>query len=108
MKLSVSGALVAAMTVLKNGQAIQCKDVVVSDLSTGDLFAARAKAKDGEYWALHELATKCELIDSDGDRHQMTYEMLHDTSSSNFKKLEDLDLELRLKLNAASLESLSS
>jgi hypothetical protein len=56
---------------------------------------------------LHELAAKTQLID-DKDKHTVTYEMLRDTSSANFKKLEELDYQLQLKLSAESLESQSS
>lgn len=108
MRLSVSGSLVVAVTVLHKGQAVECKDAVVSDLTTGELFAARTKAKEGEFWTVHEMAAKTKLIDAQGNQHQLTYEMLCDTSSTNFKKLEELDFELQLKLNAVSLESPSS
>lgn len=108
MRLSVTDALVVAMTVLHKGQAVECKNAVVSDLTTGELFTARSQAKEREFWAVHEMAAKTKLIDAQGNQHQLTYEMLCDTSSSNFKKLEELDFELQLKLNAVSLESPSS
>lgn len=57
---------------------------------------------------MHELAAKTKLIDADGVEHALTYQMLHETSSTNFKKLEDLDYQLSLKLAAESLETLSS
>lgn len=108
MKLSVLGALAVAMTVLHDDKAVKCKKVEVSDLTTGELFAARVAAGDGEFITLHELAAKTQLIDETGNKHALTYEMLRDTSSANFKKLEELDYQLQLKLNAESLENPSS
>ncbi|MEG2446779.1 MAG: hypothetical protein RSA22_04030 [Acinetobacter sp.] len=108
MKLSVIGSLAVAMTVLVKDKAVQCKSIELSDLTTGEMFAIRQRAKDGEFWAVHELAAKTQLVDDNGNKHTMTYEMLRDTSSTNFKKLEELDYQLQLKLNAESLESQSS
>ncbi|WP_312105087.1 hypothetical protein [Acinetobacter venetianus] len=108
MKLSVIGALTVAMTVLVKDKAIKCSKVEVSDLSTGELFNVRALAKEGEYLSLHELAAKTKLIDDTGCHHPITYEMLRDTSSANFKKLEELDFDLQVKLKAESLENQSS
>lgn len=108
MRLSVIGALAVAMTVLVKDEAVKCKSVELSDLSTGELFDARARAKEGEYLSLHELAAKTKLIDENDVQHELTYEMLRDTSSANFKKLEELDFDLQAKLKAESLESQSS
>ena len=108
MKLSVKGMLVAAIAVSTASGTVMCKDVVVSDLSTAELFQARSNAKENEYLALHELAAKTQLIDDKGVAHSLTYEMLNETSSVNFKKLEELDYQLSLKLGAESLESPSS
>lgn len=108
MKLSVIGALAVAMTVLVEDKAVKCTRIELSDVSTGDLFAARTTAIEGEYLALHEFVAKTKLIAPDGNKHPVTYEMLRDTSSANFKKLEELDYQLQLKLSAESLESPSS
>ena len=108
MKLSIVGTLAVAMTVLVKDEAVKCKNIELSDVSTGDLFAARAKAKEGEYLSLHEFVAKAQLIDDQGNKYPVTYEMLRDTSSANFKKLEDMDYQLQAKLNAESLESQSS
>ncbi|MDA3509395.1 hypothetical protein [Acinetobacter junii] len=108
MKLSVVGGLTVAITVLVNNKPIKCSKVELSDLSTGELFDARARAKEGEYLSLHELAAKTKLIDENDVQHEITYEMLRDTSSANFKKLEELDFDLQAKLKAESLESQSS
>ncbi len=108
MKLSVTGKLIAAISVSTTSEIVLCKSVVVSDISSGELFDARKVAIDGEFLAIHELAAKTQLIDGNGYSHQMTYAMLRDTSSANFKKLEELDYELTLKLSAESLENLSS
>lgn len=108
MKLSVKGRLVVAISVSTAAGVALCKDVIVSDLSTGELFEARSSAKENEYLALHELAAKTQLIDTKGEKHQLTHKMLNETSSANFKKLEELDYELSLKLDAESLENPSS
>ena len=108
MRLSLTGVLVVAIAVATENGTVKCKDVVVSDLSTAELFAARSNAKENEYLAVHELAAKTKLIDTDGVEHTLTYKMLHETTSANFKKLEDLDYQLSLKLAAESLENPSS
>ncbi|MCK0915103.1 hypothetical protein [Acinetobacter pittii] len=108
MKLSVRGFLVAAITVMVEGKAIECKEVEVSDLTTGELFDARSQAKADEYIAIKELAVKTTLIDSNENTYPLTYELLRDTSSSNFNKLQELDQELQKKLSAGSLETLST
>ena len=48
------------------------------------------------------------MVEDQGRKHTVTYEMLRDTSSANFKKLEELDYELQKKLNAESLGNPSS
>lgn len=108
MKLSVSGKLHVAIAVSTAVGVVLCKDVVVSDLSTAELFAARVKAKENEFHAMHEMAAKTQLIDAQGEKHQMTYKMLNETTSANFKKLEELDFTLLIKLEAESLENPSS
>ena len=52
MRLSVVGVLAVAMTVLVKDEAVKCSQVELSDLSTGDMFAVRQRAKDGEFWVL--------------------------------------------------------
>ena len=108
MRLSIVGSLVVAMTVLVKDEAVKCKSVELSDLTTGEMFATRQRAKDGEFWVVHELAAKTQLVDDQGRKHTVSYEMLRDTSSTNFKMLEELDYQLQLKLKAESLESQSS
>ena len=49
MKLSVVGALTVAIIVLVNDFFFFFCYVVLSDLSTGDMFAVRQRAKDGEF-----------------------------------------------------------
>jgi len=108
MKLSVSGTLLVAIAVSTGAGTVMCKDVIISDLSTSEMFEARSEAKENEYLAVHELAAKTQLIDSNGEIYQLTYKMLNETSSANFKKLEELDYKLSLKLGAESLENQSS
>lgn len=108
MKLYIVGSLAVAMTVLVKDKAVKCTSVELSDVSTGELFAFRSKAKEGEFLALHEFAAKTQLIDANGNKHPVTYEMLRDTTSANFKKLEELEYKLLEKLSAESLESQSS
>lgn len=107
MRLSVEGTLVVPMTVVVNDKPVKCKTIKLEDISTGQMFEARANAKAGEYVVINELASRATLIDDKGVEHQVTYQMLHDTSASNYRKLEELDAELQAKLNAESLESQS-
>lgn len=108
MRLSMKDKLVIAIAVSTASGTVMCKDVVVSDLSTAELFQARSDAQENEYLALHELAAKTQLIDKNGEMYQLTYKMLNETSSANFKKIEELDYKLSLKLEAESLENPSS
>ncbi|WHP04769.1 MULTISPECIES: hypothetical protein [Acinetobacter] len=108
MRLSVVGMLAVAMTVLVKDEAVKCRSIELSDVSTDELFAARSKAKEGEYLALYDFVVKVQLIDSKGNKYPVTYEMLRDTSSANYKKLEELDYQLLAKLSAESLENPSS
>ncbi|ENX02650.1 hypothetical protein F900_01096 [Acinetobacter modestus] len=108
MRLSIIGALAVAMTVLVKDKAVKCKKFELTDVSSGELIAARTLATEGQYFAIHEMVAKIQLIDDKGNKYQVTYEMLADTSSANFKKFEEMDYELQLKLNAESLENPSS
>ncbi|MCH7339924.1 hypothetical protein [Acinetobacter higginsii] len=108
MRLSVSGLLPVAMTVLVANKAVKCKSVELTDVTTGELFEARKQAKENEFIAIAEFVAKAKLLDDKGNQHAVTYEMLRDMSSANFKKLEDLDYQLQVKLNAESLENQSS
>lgn len=107
-KLSIVGTLSAAIYVLVDKESVACTQVEISDLTTGELFAARANAKDGEFWGIHELAAKTQLIAKDGSKHELSYAMLEKASSANYKVLEQLDVELTLKLKAESLYTPSS
>ncbi|MFW1840053.1 hypothetical protein ACG9XS_16100 [Acinetobacter gyllenbergii] len=108
MKLSVIGLLPVAMTVLVANKAVKCKSIELSDLTTGELFEARKQTKEGEFIAISEFVAKAKLVDEKGNKHALTYEMVRDTSSANFKKMEELDYDLQAKLNAESLENQSS
>lgn len=108
MRLSVVGLLPVAMTVLSGNKSVKCKSIELSDLTTGELFEARKQTQDGEFIAIAEYVAKSKLIDDKGNKYPVTYAMLRDVSSANFKKLEELDYELQSKLNAESLESQSS
>lgn len=104
MKLHIKGMLACAIAVVVADQAKKCKEFVLSDISTGELFDARQQAKEGEFWALHELCAKVKLVDEDGHHHQLTYDALRSTSSANYKKLEEAEAKLAEKLEAESTE----
>ncbi|WP_277560716.1 hypothetical protein [Acinetobacter beijerinckii] len=108
MRLSVIGLLPVAMTVLVANKTVKCTSIELSDLTTGELFEARKQTKEGEFIAISEFVAKAKLVDGEGNKHDVTYAMLRDMSSANFKKLEELDYDLQAKLNAESLENQSS
>lgn len=107
-KLSILSSFPVAITILVAGAPKKLKDFEFSDISSIELMAARSKAKAGEFLPIYEYVAKTKLIDNDGTRHDIPYEVLANMSSVNFKKLEEQDYELQLKLEAESLENPSS
>lgn len=106
--LYFKGTLACAIAVVVADQSKQCKEFVLSDISTGELFEARQRAKEGEFWSLHELCAKTKLVDDEGNHHNLSYEALRSTSSANYKKLEEAELKLAEKLEAESLGTQSA
>jgi len=108
MKLSVLGKLPVALTVLVEGKAVISKQVEFSDISTSELITARSSAQAGEYLQIHEYCAKAKLLDDQGNKHEIPYDVLAVSSSANLKKLEDLEYELLVKLEAESLSNPSN
>ncbi|MCU4378278.1 hypothetical protein [Acinetobacter haemolyticus] len=104
MKLSVIGTLPVALTILVDGKAFTSKEVEFSDISSIELLAARGNAIAGDFLSIHEFAAKTKLLDDKGNKYEVPYSVLAASSGANFKKLEDLEYELLVKLQAESLE----
>lgn len=107
-KLSILSSFPVAITILVAGAPKKLKDFEFSDISSIELMAARSQASEGEYIPIYEYIAKTKLIDTDGTKHEIPYDVIAGMSSVNFKKLEELDYELQLKLIAVSLENPSS
>lgn len=103
MSMFVEDRLVCPITVLDSGKPVLCSTVGIRDISTIQLFEARAASKEGEFWGLHELAAKAYVIDAEGKEYALPYSVLAETSSANLKVIEQLDNTLSLKLKAESL-----
>lgn len=108
MEIFVEDQLISPILVLDGKKSVSCVKVGLRDISTLELFEARAVSKEGEFWAIHEIAAKAYLIAEDGKKYPLLYESLADTSSANFKIIEQLDNLLSLKLKAESLSNPSS
>lgn len=108
MSIFVEDQLISPILVLDGQKSVSCTKVGLRDISTVELFEARAASKDGEFWAIHEIAAKAYLVAEDGKQYPLLYESLAETSSANFKIIEQLDNLLSLKLKAESLSNPSS
>lgn len=108
MKLSVLSTLPVALTILVKGESLTSKKIEFSDISSMDLVAARGNAIAGDFLSIHEFVAKTKLLDEEGNKYDIPYEVLATSSSANFKKLEELEYELLAKLQAESLENPSS
>ena len=75
MKLSVLGNLPVALTVLVEGKAVVSKKVEFSDISTSELITARSSAQAGEYLQIHEYCAKAKLLDDQGNKHEIPYDV---------------------------------
>ncbi|MEG2263732.1 MAG: hypothetical protein RSC68_05130 [Acinetobacter sp.] len=103
MPIFVEDQLICPIVVLDGKKTVSCLTIGLKDVSTLELYEARAASKDGEFWGLHEIAAKGYLVAADGKQYPLLYESLAATSSANFKVIEQLDNTLSLKLKAESL-----
>lgn len=108
MKLSILGTLPVALTVLVKGKAVTSREIEFSDIDSAELIKARSNGISGDYLQIHEFCAKIKLVDSKGGKHAVPYDVLAFSTSANLKKLEELDYDLLVKLQAESSENQSS
>lgn len=105
MELSIVDSLPVALTVMVKGKPLSSKQIEFADINSSDLLKARTKAVAGDFLQIHEYCAKIKLIDGKGNKHAVPYDVLAFTTSANLKKLEELDFDLLVKLQAESSET---
>ena len=108
MEISIIDTLPVALTVFVKGKPISLKKIEFADINSSELLKARSKAVAGDFLQIHEYCAKIKLIDDKGNKLDVPYDVLAFTTSANLKKLEELDFDLLVKLQAESLENQSS
>ncbi|ENW79777.1 hypothetical protein F909_02880 [Acinetobacter sp. ANC 3929] len=108
MEICIVDTLPVALTVMVKGKPISSKKIEFADINSSDLLKARSKAVAGDFLQILEYCAKIKLIDEKGNKHDVPYDVLAFTTSANLKKLEELDFDLLVKLQAESSETPSS
>lgn len=102
MSFSLTGTLPVPMNVLDGQQALKIAKVELVQLNVSDSLSVLAKLQPDQFVAVGEMAAMMELIDVNGKRHEVTYEMLSSTSRQNWDYLQQLRGELDAKEREAA------
>ncbi|MFC3172116.1 hypothetical protein ACFOGQ_15060 [Acinetobacter vivianii] len=94
-----------ALTILVEGKPLSSNKVELIDINATDLLKARSASVGGQFLHLIDLSAKTKLIDADGNKHNIPYEVIANASSTVLNQLESMEGELLAKLKAESIET---
>jgi len=104
-RLQVESTLPVAIHIVANQKPMKLKKVVVRSLTTEESLLSQGRLLPGQFISIGDLASMTKLVDDEGNEHQMLYEHLAHTSKANYKKLQELELELEAKETAESTKA---
>lgn len=92
----VEGMLPVALKALDGQTEITSKKIVMRQMTAIEYMQAQS-GNAGQYIAISDLAAMTKLVDEDGKEHEITYEMLGNSSKSNLDYLNEKLAELKEK-----------
>ena len=101
MQIQVEGVLPVALKALDGQKEIKSKKIVMRQMTAIEYIQAQASITDLQYIAISDLAIMTKLIDDDGIEHEITYDMLGNSSRANLNYLRGKRDELDAKEAAA-------
>ena len=92
----VEGTLPVALKALDGQTEIKSKKIVMRQMTAIEYMQSQSN-NFGQYIAISDLAAMTKLVDDDGKEHEITYEMLGNSSKSNLDYLNEKLAELKEK-----------
>ena len=92
----VEGMLPVALKALDGQTEITSKKIVMRQMTAIEYMQSQSNNL-GQYIAIADLAAMTKLVDDDGKEHEITYEMLGNSSKSNLDYLNEKLAELKEK-----------
>ena len=92
----VEGMLPVALKALDGQTEITSKKIVMRQMTAIEYMQSQSGV-EGQYIAIADLAVITKLVDEDGKEHEITYEMLGNSSKSNLDYLNEKLAELKEK-----------
>ncbi|ENX46642.1 MULTISPECIES: hypothetical protein [Acinetobacter] len=103
--IQVKGTLPVALKKLDGQTEIKSKQIVMRQMTAIEYIQAQASITEIQYVAISDLAIMTKLIDADGKEHEITYDMLGNSSRANLDYLREKRAELDAKEAAESSEA---
>lgn len=92
----VEGTLPVALKALNGQTEIKSKKIVMRQMTAIEYMQSQS-GNAGQYVAIADLAVMTKLVDAEGNEHEITYEMLGNSSKSNLDYLNLKFVELMEK-----------
>ncbi|MBK0063970.1 MULTISPECIES: hypothetical protein [unclassified Acinetobacter] len=103
--IQVEGTLPVAIPVVIEHAATKLRKIVMRQMTAIEYLQAQTGIKEGQFIAIADLSAMTKLVDEVGTVHEMTYEMLGNSSRSNLEYLQGKRAELDAKEAAESSEA---
>ncbi|MEG2263002.1 MAG: hypothetical protein RSC68_01360 [Acinetobacter sp.] len=101
-KVFVTGTLPVALIKLDGQTTIKSKEIVMTQLTAIEFLQSQQTLLEGQFISIGDLATMTKLVDENGNEHDITYDMLGNSSKSNLDYLNSKKVELEAKEKAES------
>ena len=100
--LEIEGELPVALKLVDGQTELKLKKVVMRQMTAIEYVESQAKLEPGCYIGIADLAAMTQLVDEDGEEHQISYSMLGHSSRTNLDYLTSLKEKLDAKEKAES------
>ena len=101
-QLEIEGELPVALKLVDGQTELKLKKVVMRQMTAIEYVESQAKLEPGCYIGIADLAAMTQLVDEDGEEHQISYSMLGHSSRTNLDYLTSLKEKLDAKEKAES------
>lgn len=101
-QLEIEGELPVALKLVDGQTELKLKKVVMRQMTAIEYVESQAKLEPGCYIGIADLAAMTQLVDEDGEEHQISYSMLGHSSRANLDYLASLKDKLDAKEKAES------
>lgn len=101
-KIFIEDDLPVAINLERNKKKIKCTKFIISDLTALEYVEAQSKITGLQYVSISDVVAMVNLIDSNGNQYEPTYDEIAQTSQFNLTHFFDKKAELEAKVKAAN------